>query len=124
MTNSKSIGNRGESIAQNYLKKRGCKILQTNYHSRYGEIDIIALEMASPSSPNTEETLLFIEVKYRKNEWFSSASSSITPKKQTNMQLTIEAYLQAHPTKRPLRIDLVTIVGQELYQIHWLKNIF
>lgn len=124
MTNSKSIGNRGETIAQNYLKQQGCKIINTNVYSRYGEIDIIALAPKDKKSILSEETLLFIEVKYRKNERFSQATTSITPAKQIKMRLTIESYLQQNPTDRPLRIDLITIIGNEPYKIHWLKNIF
>lgn len=115
MTNHKVIGNIGEEIAQNYLIQQGCKILQKNYYSRFGEIDIIA---------EKENTLLFIEVKYRKNERFSLAVESITPVKQEKMRLTIESYLQKHPTNQPLRIDLVTIIGTSPYKIHWLPNIF
>lgn len=136
MTNSKNIGNLGELIAKNYLEKRGCTIVHCNYYSRFGEIDIIALEPLSHDSRKTQDTsnsihrkilrptLLFIEVKYRKNERFSSAASSITPKKQERMRLTIESYLQENPTINPLRIDLITVIGQEPFQITWLKNIF
>ncbi len=115
MTNHKMIGNIGEEIAQNYLQRQGCKIIQRNYYSRFGEIDIIA-EKGS--------ILLFIEVKFRKNERFALAAESITPQKQQNMRLTIETYLQQYPTNQPLRIDLITIIGQSPYQITWLENIF
>ena len=54
MTNHKIIGNAGETIAQNYLQTQGCTITQRNYHSRFGEIDIIA---------ESDDALLFIEVK-------------------------------------------------------------
>ena len=121
MTNSKTRGNSGEKVAQNYLLKQGCQIIEHNYHSRYGEIDIIALE--APNS-HQERALLFIEVKYRRNEYFATAADSITQQKQECMRLTIETYLQKYPTTRPLRIDLITIVGEEPYKIEWLKNIF
>lgn len=115
MTNPKMIGNIGEEIAQNYLLRRGCRILHRNYYSRFGEIDIIA---------EHDATLLFIEVKYRQNERFALATESITPSKQEKMRLTIETYLQEYPTHQPLRIDLITIIGHSPYQINWLKNIF
>lgn len=121
MTNSKKIGNYGEMVAKNYLINRGCHIIATNYHSRFGEIDIIATQKEAISG---EKILLFIEVKYRKNEFFSSASSSITPKKQNRMLLTIESYLQAFPIDLPLRIDLITVIGKEPHKIEWLMNIF
>ena len=115
MTNHKIIGNIGEEIAQNYLQRQGCKIIQRNYYSRFGEIDIIA---------EKDNILLFVEVKYRKNERFALATESITSQKKHNMRLTIETYLQKYPTNQPLRIDLITIIGQSPYQITWLENIF
>lgn len=115
MTNHKMIGNIGEEIAQNYLLKHHCKILHRNYYSRFGEIDIIAEQ---------DNTLIFVEVKYRRNERFALATESITTTKQERMRLTIETYLQEYPTQQPLRIDLITVVGNSPYQINWLKNIF
>ncbi len=115
MTTHKAIGQQGEIIAQNYLIAQGCTILHTNYHSRYGEIDIIAEDRAG--------VLLFIEVKYRKNEFFASAASSVTPQKLQKIEQTIACYLQQYPTRQPLRIDLITIIGQSPYQIDWLQNI-
>ncbi len=114
MTNHKMIGNMGEAVAKNYLIKQGCEIIENNFHSRYGEIDIIAKD---------QDSLIFVEVKYRKNERFATAAESITPSKQEKMRLTIETYLQKYPTNRPLRIDLITIIGYEPFKITWLKNI-
>lgn len=115
MTNPKMVGNIGEEIAQNYLLRQGCIILHRNYYSRFGEIDIIAQH---------RDSIIFVEVKYRKNEHFARAVEAITPAKQEKMLKTIESYLQAFPTPNPLRIDLITIIGQEPYKIDWLHNIF
>ena len=57
--NKRKIGSLGEDMAVEFLKSRRVKILERNYQNRFGEIDIIARE---------DNTLLFIEVKYRKNE--------------------------------------------------------
>ena len=56
MTDKKEIGNFGEDFTAKFLKKSGYKILERNYHSRYGEIDIIASKGA---------VLAFVEVKTR-----------------------------------------------------------
>ncbi len=114
MTTHKAIGQQGEAIAQQYLIAQGCTIITTNYHSRYGEVDIIAKERNG--------TLLFVEVKYRKNEFFATAAAAVTPQKLHKIEQTIACYLQQYPTTQPLRIDLITIVGDP-YQINWLKNI-
>ena len=58
--NKRGIGNKGEAIAASFLENNGIIILERNYQNRFGEIDIIARE---------GNTLLFIEVKYRKDGW-------------------------------------------------------
>lgn len=57
--NKRGIGNKGEAIAASFLENNGIIILERNYQNRFGEIDIIARE---------GNVLLFIEVKYRKDE--------------------------------------------------------
>ena len=59
--NKRGIGNKGEAIAASFLENNGIIILERNYQNRFGEIDIIARE---------GNVLLFIEVKYRKDESF------------------------------------------------------
>ncbi len=115
MTNHKTIGKRGEAIARDFLIANDCQIHTMNFYSRFGEIDIVAQE---------RDTLIFVEVKYRKNEHFATAAESITLAKQDRIRKTIATYLQQFPTDQPLRIDLITIIGQYPYKIDWLKNIF
>ena len=57
MTDKKKLGDRGEDYTARYLEKQGFHIVERNWHSRYGEIDIIA---------ENEEYLLFVEVKTRR----------------------------------------------------------
>ena len=71
--NTKEIGNLGEDTACEYLKSHGYMILQRNYHSRYGEIDIIA---------SKGDTVVFCEVKTRKNSSFGHASEYVDFRKQ------------------------------------------
>ena len=58
MTDKKKLGDRGEDYTARYLEKQGFHIVERNWHSRYGEIDIIA---------ENEEYLLFVEVKSRQH---------------------------------------------------------
>ena len=69
---SKEIGNIGETIAAEYLVKKGFEILQRNYYSQYGEIDIIA---------KINEEIIFFEVKTRTNLKFGNPEDSINQKK-------------------------------------------
>ena len=57
--NKRKFGIIGEKIAQKYLKNNGYKIIENNYYTRNGEIDIIA---------NKEKYIVFVEVKTRTNE--------------------------------------------------------
>ena len=70
---SKIIGAKFEQEAKRYLIKHGLKCRQENYHCRIGEIDLIMQD---------GETIVFVEVRYRKDKQFGGATVSITPNKQ------------------------------------------
>lgn len=70
MSNNKSIGNYGEDLACEYLKKQGYKILERNYRIRGGEIDIVCKDGGY---------LVFVEVKTRWSHDYGPPSESITP---------------------------------------------
>lgn len=65
------FGKNSEVLAINHLKKKGYKILECNYRTKTGEIDIIAKE---------KDTLVFVEVKARSSSHFGGAKGSVTPK--------------------------------------------
>jgi len=62
-------GKIGEDLAAHFLCKKGFGILERNYHSRYGEIDIIA---------SKADLIVFVEVKYRKNCFHSTPSMAVS----------------------------------------------
>ena len=62
------LGNRSEKLALKYLKQKGLKLHEKNYHCRYGEIDLIMWH---------DDYLVFIEVRYRKNNLFGGALESV-----------------------------------------------
>jgi len=101
MTDRKTTGKQGEILAQNYLKKKGYRILETNYRSRYGEIDIIAKH---------KNTLVFIEVRTKRSRAFGSPEESITETKASHLRAGAYHYLQNHE-KLPesWRIDFVAV---------------
>lgn len=111
---NKIIGNRGEIIARNFLINKGYEILLTNYRTKLGEIDIIALE---------KNELVFIEVKTRTNRNFL-ASESITYKKQITLASVGELFLEDTSPKYDnivKRFDLVLI---DEWKITLIKNAF
>ena len=105
MTDKKKLGDRGEDYTARYLEKLGFHMVERNWHSRYGEIDIIA---------ENEEYLLFVEVKTRKMGSMVSGEEAVTPQKQQKLRLTAECFLQQHPisSKQP-RFDVASLVVNE-----------
>lgn len=103
-----SFGLKGEEKACKYLKKLGLKIEKRNFHSRFGEIDIVASD---------EKTLHFIEVKTSKNY---DGLVRITPKKYEKIIKTIEFYLYRFATNLDYQVDAIIIKGDD---IEWIKNI-
>ena len=86
MTNRKQdIGKKGESVAVRYLKKQGYKIIEQNYRSKAGEIDIIARE---------RKTLVFVEVKTRRSTSYGDPKWAVTPKKQKAISMAALYYLK------------------------------
>ena len=57
--NQKELGNLGEKYAEKFLSSQNYKILKTNFHCKYGEIDIIVVENPNEKFPNQQ--LVFIE---------------------------------------------------------------
>lgn len=99
-----------------YLEKLGYKIIERNWkYSRIGEIDIIAQE---------KDTLVFVEVKYRRSSAFGSAIEAITPKKLEKIYKSALAYLgQTNIKYKNYRIDIITIDSQVQQKLEHLKNI-
>ena len=118
--NSRSTGKKGEALAAQYLQDQAFRILSTNYHCLYGEIDIIAQK-------NTK--LHFVEVKTRKSTSFGTQVEAYTPKKQQKVLRAIWHYLDEHypeNTFRPyFQIDLIAIMldsNNEIKDLQYYAN--
>ncbi len=95
------LGKKGEGLAAWYLKLSGYRILEQNYRNRIGEIDIIAREGA---------TLVFVEVKARKDDRFGPPKAAVTLKKQQKISRIALAYLkETRQMDRRARFDVVSI---------------
>lgn len=79
-----SLGLDGETLACEYLIRKGYKIISRNYHSRFGEIDIIA---------QTNKTLVFVEVKTRTNKAYGTALEAINAYKLRKIIKTSQFYI-------------------------------
>ena len=117
MTSSnKIIGQIGEDLACKYLEKNGYKIIERNKrYSRFCEIDIIAQE---------KNTIVFVEVKTRKNDNLGSPFEAITKTKYNHIKNGVFQYLNdLKNPKTGFRIDAIGIVLQPKQSITHLKNI-
>ncbi len=107
----------GEKLARDFLKKRGYRILETNYRCPEGEIDIIARH---------KDFLVFVEVRTKTSLAFGSPEESITPAKARRMRATAFHYRQAHDNLPPLwRIDMVAVEltrDNKLSRIELIEN--
>jgi len=99
---NKQIGLLGEKIAAHFLELKGMKIIERNYETTVGEIDILARD---------GEDLVFCEVKTRENLDFGPPECAITSHKQSQMRRSASAYLAAqHIDDQPCRFDVVAIL--------------
>lgn len=97
----KSLGSLGESLALNHLKNNGYKILERNFCSKFGEVDIIAQE---------GDILVFIEVKTRWSTKFGPPEEAITPWKIDRIIKVGQYYKILHPElPEAIRIDAVAV---------------
>ena len=101
---NKITGAKGEIVAQKYLKKQGYKIIETNYSTKLGEIDIIAKE---------KDVFVFVEVKTRKSADFAKASDFVDEFKQNKLRITAEVYLASHPTDLQPRFDVIEVYAKD-----------
>jgi putative endonuclease len=96
------FGRKWEDFACEYLEKQGFLILDRNFYSRYGEIDIVAKDL---------EGLVFVEVKARSSKKFGAPQEAVTPYKLRSIRKTADYFLLKNPKYEKLgqRIDVCAI---------------
>jgi putative endonuclease len=106
-------GEATEQLACNYLQAKGLQLLQKNYRLKMGEIDLIMRD---------GQTVVFIEVRYRKSTAYGGALQSIDSRKQARIIRTAQYYLQYRAPEAQARFDVIAIEGNN--GIQWIKNAF
>lgn len=128
--NNRKKGSQKEALAAAYLQRYGVVIAYRNYRIRQGEIDLIGWENICETVSGREQmrrTLLFIEVKYRKNRRNGIALEAVTAAKQRQICRVSLFYLnQYHISDSvPIRYDVVAIDREgDGDKITWIKNAF
>ena len=90
----------GEVLASRFLREKGYRILSSNYHSRFGEIDIIA---------NDGPYIVFVEVKARSEGSVILPREAVTLEKQRKLIRTAAQYIRAYPSNLQPRFDVVEV---------------
>ena len=122
MQNSKQVlGATGEEIAVDYLVSQGYVVFDRNWRSKSGEIDIIASEKF-----NSQEELIFIEVKTRSSRDYGDPIEAISATKYLRMyRLALEWLSENSASREAWRLDVISIVisrAQEI-EIDHLKRV-
>lgn len=108
------LGIEAERVACAYLKKKGLTLVCQNFQSRYGEIDIVMRD---------GNTLVFTEVRQRRNVQFGGAAYSITPSKIQKLTRTAMAFMQQYG-ETAARFDVVLMRDASEQGLEWIKNAF
>ncbi|MEE9354617.1 MAG: YraN family protein [Methylococcaceae bacterium] len=108
-----------EDLASTHLQERGLHLLERNFRCRQGEIDLIMTH---------GDVLTFIEVRYRKNDYYGSPLESVTPQKRAKIITTAQYYLLQNPqaSNQPMRFDVVAASSDVHGNINfdWVQDAF
>ncbi|QIN82956.1 YraN family protein [Rubrobacter tropicus] len=102
--NNRPSGKRGERLARRFLEERGYTVVDQNYRTRHGELDLVA---------SKDGTLVVVEVKLRRGTGFGDPLEAITLRKQRTIRAITEEYLlEKSPTFHTLRFDAIGILAR------------
>lgn len=109
-------GTGGERAAEDYLKRRGYRVLARNYYTRYGELDLVVCR---------EGYIVFVEVKTRAAGSLVPLEQTVTRAKLTRLYRSACLYLEAAPSELQPRFDFIGVTccdGRYTVEQH-LENI-
>ena len=107
-------GVRAEELCAELLRKAGLRVLARNWRCRHGEIDLVAEEGG---------TLVFAEVRLRRDERFGGAAESVTAAKRARLIAAARLYLSRRP-ESDCRFDVLLLDALEASRIQWIRNAF
>lgn len=107
-----------EAAAREHLSGHGLREFASNAGFRVGELDLVMLD---------GDTLVFVEVRYRRDDRFGGGAASVDARKRRKLVLAAQAFLQRHPAhaERACRFDVVEADGDPARpQLRWLRDAF
>jgi len=113
-TARRATGNRFEEAARVFLEARGMRLVRANFLCRHGEIDLVMRD---------GDTLVFVEVRYRRGSSFGGALASVTAAKQRKLVSAAHLWLAAYPrdASRACRFDVLAFDGDD---VTWVRGAF
>ena len=118
----KRRGNAAESAAREYLGRSGLRAVAANASFRCGELDLVMLE-----GRGRDETLVFVEVRYRRGAGFGGGAASVDAFKRRRLVRAAQLFLLAHPRHAalPCRFDVVEADGDPARpRLTWIRDAF
>ncbi len=121
MSYADEIGRIGEQMVADYLKSQGYIITRCNFHSDFGEIDIVA---------ETPDTVVFVEVKTRNKHSLVSPADAVDPAKQYKIAKTARVFLDKAYLFGKYRFDIAEVTyerdekGTPHFDLNYIKNAF
>ena len=117
MATHNELGAWGEEIAADYLERQNYKIIERDWKSGHRDLDIIAMD---------EDTLVFVEVKTRRNRIFTDPEMAVDYQKIRNLQQAANHYIKYKCIDCEIRFDLITVVGMmgKTPEIEHIKDAF
>ncbi|KAA6186636.1 YraN family protein [Thiohalocapsa marina] len=106
-------GDAKEALARRFLEQQGLQHVAHNVRCRLGEIDLVMRDA---------QTLVFVEVRYRRSERFGGAAASVDWRKQRKLSAAARYFLQRRQIDLPCRFDVVAITAGD--HIDWIKHAF
>jgi len=115
MADHNELGNQGEELAIQFLRKKGCKILHKNYRLRHMEADVICQD---------KDELVFVEVKTRTRFEHADPDDVITNKKMKHLIDIAEDYIMTNNWENETRFDVVIVVMNNPADIEHIEGAF
>ena len=118
--NTREKGRAAEILAQRYLERQGLRLVENNYTCRFGDIDLVMRH---------QDTLVFVEVRYRKSLRYGSSAESVDWRKQQKLLACAKHYLQKKKAGAvKCRFDVMALspknIGESGVNYNWIINAF
>ena len=104
MAEHHALGQWGEEVAADYLRRKGYTIVERDWKSGHRDLDIVAWDEDS-------QTLVFVEVKTRRNRMFTDPEQAVNYQKMHHLRQAANHYVKCRCVNNDIRFDVITVVG-------------